>query len=196
MILNPSLESSLMKDEVFGPIMPIITYKDFNEVVPFVNRFEKPLGVYYFGSNSSSNKNLQEVKTKTSSGAFLVNDIAYHVLNAYLPFSGVGHSGMGALHGHTGFLEMSNKKAVMMKPAMNIYPWTQQFPPHTADKVNFLLMYQKYGGISERSAIKRAILAIIILYILWMIVTKRLTVTKIRKFFKMASMLLKIMFTK
>lgn len=76
LILNPSMESELMKEETFGPLLPIITYKSLDEAIKIINDGDKPLGVYYFGSNSSRNKNLYRVKEETSSGAFVVNDVA------------------------------------------------------------------------------------------------------------------------
>lgn len=88
-----------MKDEIFGPILPIFTYKNMDECISFIQKIDKPLAVYYFGSNSSGNKNLTRVKEETSSGAFLVNEIAFHFFNEYTPFGGVGGSGYGRCHG-------------------------------------------------------------------------------------------------
>ena len=103
-ILNPSPDSQLMKEEIFGPILPVFTYKNIQEAIDFIHRIDKPLAVYYFGHNSSSNPSLRRLKEETSSGAFLVNDIAIHFLNADTPFGGVGGSGYGRCHGKEGFL--------------------------------------------------------------------------------------------
>ncbi len=130
-ILNPLLDSALMKDEIFGPILPVFTYKNIGEAIEFVNKLEKPLAVYYFGRNSWSNPNLMRVKEETSSGAFLVNDIAVHFLNADTPFGGVGGSGYGRCHGKEGFLQSSNTKSVMVKTPLNIWPFTVIHPPYT-----------------------------------------------------------------
>jgi len=70
-----------MKEEIFGPLLPILTYKTFDECIKIIQEGDKPLGVYYFGSNSSRNKNLMRLKNETSSGAFLVNDIAMHFMS-------------------------------------------------------------------------------------------------------------------
>ena len=93
-----------MKEEIFGPILPVFTYKNIQEAIDFIHRIDKPLAVYYFGRNSSSNPNMRRLKEETSSGAFLVNDIAIHFLNADTPFGGVGGSGYGRCHGKEGFL--------------------------------------------------------------------------------------------
>jgi len=63
-----------MKEEIFGPILPIITYKNIDEAISFVNSREKPLALYYFGSNSSLNANLNKVQSRTSSGSLLINE--------------------------------------------------------------------------------------------------------------------------
>lgn len=102
-VLNPSLEAPLMKEEIFGPILPVFTYKNIGEAIEFIGKLDKPLAVYYFGKNSMSNPNLVRVKNETTSGAFLVNDIAIHFLNADTPFGGVGASGYGRCHGYEGF---------------------------------------------------------------------------------------------
>ena len=95
---------------------------------------DKPLAVYYFGKNSWKNKSLMKLKEETSSGAFLVNDIAIHFLSASTPFGGVGGSGYGRCHGHQGFLECSNTKSVIVKTPINLWPFTVIHPPYTPDK--------------------------------------------------------------
>ena len=80
-ILQPSKDSPIMKEEIFGPLLPVYTYKNIDEAIEFVNSLDKPLAVYYFGKNSFSNKNLMRVKEETTAGAFLVNEVAMHFLN-------------------------------------------------------------------------------------------------------------------
>ena len=101
-VLNPSLDSPLMADEVFGPILSVLTYKNWDEVVAHINSRDKPLAVYYFGKNNNNN-NMQRLRDETSSGAFLVNEAGFHMSNSYLPFGGVGASGYGRFHGKEGF---------------------------------------------------------------------------------------------
>ncbi len=68
---------------------------------------------------------------ETSSGGILVNDTLFHIVNQDLPFGGVGFSGYGKTHGYPGFKNFSNEKAVMVKPPMNMFPYTRVFPPYT-----------------------------------------------------------------
>ena len=98
-VLNPSADSPLMKDEIFGPILPIITFKNIEEAISFINNRPKPLATYYYGSNSRWNVNLNKVEKQTSSGAFVVNDSCTQIFNNDLPFGGVGMSGYGRYHG-------------------------------------------------------------------------------------------------
>ena len=98
-VLKPSVDSGVMKDEIFGPILPILTFTNIDEVIAFSNSRPKPLAIYYYGTNSSDNENMMKVKTQTSSGAYLVNDCAMHYLNLDLGFGGVGASGWGRIHG-------------------------------------------------------------------------------------------------
>ena len=95
---------------------------------------DKPLGIYYFGKNSSGNKNLMKLKNETSSGAFLVNEVALHYLNAGSPFGGVGKSGYGRCHGKEGYIQCSNQKSIILKPVLNFYPFTVTAPPYTPHK--------------------------------------------------------------
>lgn len=86
-----------MVEEIFGPILPILSYKDFEgEVLPYINKNEKPLSLYYFGNNKTHSDLLEK---NTSSGAFVSNDTVMHITNGELPFGGVGNAGYGSLHG-------------------------------------------------------------------------------------------------
>ena len=147
-ILNPSLDAQVMKEEIFGPILPVLTYKTMQEAVDTINSMDKPLGIYYFGKNSYSNKNLKKLRDETSSGAFLVNEIAMHFFNADTPFGGVGGSGYGRCHGKEGFMQCSNQKSVIYKSPMNFWPFTVTIPPFTSDKqrmIRFLMTTMDYN---------------------------------------------------
>ena len=87
-VLNPSLQSELMKEEIFGPILPVVTYRSFNEAVEIINSKEKPLVVYYFGKQNSAN--YKRLEFETSSGALVTNEANFHGINSFLPFGGVG----------------------------------------------------------------------------------------------------------
>lgn len=130
LILNPSLDSGIMKEEIFGPLLPVFTVKNIQESIDFISKLDKPLAIYYFGKNSWSNKNLMRIKEETTSGAFLVNDIAVHFLNGATPFGGVGASGYGRCHGKEGFLQCSNTKSIMVKTPMPFWPFNLTNPPY------------------------------------------------------------------
>ena len=109
---NVSLEDPIMKEEIFGPILPIISFNDISSAFEIINHFEKPLAIYYFGPSRSA----KEVMLKTSSGGACINDGLLHIVNHNLPFGGVGHSGTGSYHGHESFLCFSNAKAILHSP--------------------------------------------------------------------------------
>ena len=102
-VLNPSNDSKIMEEEIFGPILPIIPFVDFQQDVIESNILQrsKPLAIYYFGSTSS--KNMQDLVDKTSSGNVTANDILLQTLAIDLGFGGVGGSGMGRYGGYEGF---------------------------------------------------------------------------------------------
>ncbi len=103
---------SIMQEEIFGPILPVMTFNKIEEVPDYINKNEKPLALYYFGTNAAA-KNVLE---KTSSGGACINDTLMHVGNHNLPFGGVGNSGMGKYHGHDSFLAFSNSRGVVSTP--------------------------------------------------------------------------------
>lgn len=125
-------ESEVMQQEIFGPIMPVISWTDFDEVVNFINGRSKPLGMYYF---SKAKAELNTLIEKTSAGAISVNDTITHFINASMPFGGVGESGMGAYHGKYGFETFSHFKPVMVKPTFIDIP--MRYPPF-AKKLKWL----------------------------------------------------------
>lgn len=108
-VINPTDDMKVMQDEIFGPILPIKSYKETSDAVAYINNRPRPLGLYYFGEDSNER---DMVLNNTTSGGVTVNDVVFHVAQEDLPFGGVGPSGMGAYHGHDGFLEFSHKKAI------------------------------------------------------------------------------------
>lgn len=109
MLSNVAPDSEILKSEIFGPLLPIMTFTDIAEAMDFVNNREKPLALYVF---SKIQKNITRVLTGTSSGGVSVNNVMLHAMNPYLPFGGVNYSGIGKTNGHFGFREFSNEKAV------------------------------------------------------------------------------------
>lgn len=112
LIIKPDLNSSLMSDEIFGPILPILVYEDLDNVIKFINHREKPLALYYF---SESKKKIKYVLTSTTSGGVTINDTIIHVANPNLPFGGVGNSGVGKYHGKESFETFTHNKSVMKR---------------------------------------------------------------------------------
>lgn len=106
------LDSLLMQEEIFGPVLPMVEFEQLEEAVRFVSEGEKPLALYYFGAK----KRGREVLRRTSSGGACLNDTIMHIANERLPFGGVGNSGMGAYHGHESFRCFSHRRAVVATP--------------------------------------------------------------------------------
>jgi len=109
LILNPTEDMTVMQEEIFGPLMPVKGYASVADAVDYVNANDRPLGLYYFGSDAAERDMVLE---RTTSGGVTVNDVIMHVAQEDLPFGGVGPAGMGAYHGVDGFKEFSHAKSV------------------------------------------------------------------------------------
>lgn len=103
-------DSPAMREEIFGPIFPVRTFKDTGEVISFVTSREKPLALYYFGGDGKN------ILRHTSSGGACVNDTIMHIANEKVPFGGVGNSGMGSYHGKRSFDVFTHYRAVVKTP--------------------------------------------------------------------------------
>ncbi|MDR3366157.1 MAG: aldehyde dehydrogenase family protein [Prevotellaceae bacterium] len=112
LIDDVATDHPIMQQEIFGPILPMLTFDDVNEPVSYINTHEKPLAIYYFGSACKG----KEVLRKTTSGGACINDVIMHVANHHLPFGGVGKSGTGRYHGKDSFLAFSNRRAILSTP--------------------------------------------------------------------------------
>ena len=99
----------VMKNEIFGPLLPIMLYENLSEVVDYINKHDHPLGLYFFGKNKSEQN---FIINNTRSGGVTINDAMFHILQSRLPFGGVGPSGYGCYHGYEGFLNFSNLRAI------------------------------------------------------------------------------------
>ncbi|KAG6422777.1 hypothetical protein SASPL_113158 [Salvia splendens] len=132
-ISGVSTDSLLMDEEIFGPILPIITVDKIEECVGVINAKEKPLAAYLF----TNDKKLEDKFVRNiSSGAMIINDTVLHFFEAGLPFGGVGGSGMGAYHGKFSFDAFSHKKALLKRGfALDI---SARYPPYTPGKRRFL----------------------------------------------------------
>jgi len=109
LVLDATEDMKIMQEEIFGPLLPIKTYKETDETIGYINENDRPLGLYYFGQDKAEE---EKVLNTTTSGGVTVNDVIMHISMEDLPFGGVGPSGMGAYHGIDGFKEFSHPKAV------------------------------------------------------------------------------------
>lgn len=112
LIDEPALDSAIMQDEIFGPLLPIISYENDKELETIISRYEKPLALYVFSDNKTFS---EQVIRDFSFGGGCINDTVIHFANKRLPFGGVGHSGMGAYHGKLSFDLFSHHKSVVKK---------------------------------------------------------------------------------
>ncbi len=125
-----SFTDAVMKDEIFGPILPVISYQSLDEAILKAKKLPKPLSCYVFSSNR---KEIKEVLSKYSFGGGAVNEAVMHISNPNLPFGGVGQSGIGSYHGEAGFKTFSHYKSILDKPTwieLNI-----KYYPHTSKKL-------------------------------------------------------------
>lgn len=109
LVLDTSADMQIMREEVFGPALPIVPFADLDEAIAFVNAQAPPLALYYFGSSKAR---AERVVNETRSGGVGINEVVAHVAVFGLPFGGVGPSGMGHYHGEAGFLTFSKQKGV------------------------------------------------------------------------------------
>ena len=133
LVLNPTDDMKIMKEEVFGPVLPIKSYDNLEESVEYVNSKERPLGLYYFGDDS---KEQDYVLKNTTSGGVTLNDVIWHVGQENLPFGGVGPSGMGSYHGKDGFKEFSHSKSIYKQPSLDLMKLAGFVPPYKKEKAN------------------------------------------------------------
>ncbi len=120
-------DMAVMQHEIFGPLLPMMTYRDIGEAIDYVNDHPRPLALYYFGSDADEER---EVLQRTTSGGVTLNDVIWHVGHEDLPFGGVGPSGMGAYHGIDGFREFSHRKAVYRQAKVSVAKLIGIRPPY------------------------------------------------------------------
>ncbi|PLZ14733.1 aldehyde dehydrogenase [Fischerella thermalis] len=133
LIENVSLTDSIMQEEIFGPVLPIIEYTDVSEAIALINSLPKALALYLF----SNNKSLQQrVLQTTSSGTVCLNETVMHIGVSSLPFGGVGDSGIGSYHGKFSFDTFSHYKSVLHNPFWLDLKW--RYAPYTKGKLSFL----------------------------------------------------------
>ena len=133
LLLDPPADSAAMQDEIFGPVLPLIGYRDLDEALAFVRARERPLAFYAFDRDRAR---LARILDGVVAGGVCVNDTLIHFAQADLPFGGVGPSGMGAYHGHAGFLAFSKAMPVLHQSRLN---GMRVFDPPYGKLVDWLL---------------------------------------------------------
>ncbi len=125
LILNPAPGMDVMQEEIFGPILPIVTYRTLDQAIDYINERPRPLALYYFGPEGAA---CDRVLSRTTSGNVGINSTLMHVALDDLPFGGIGHSGMGAYHGIEGFRRFSHAKGIYAQGRRNLADLAQ--PPY------------------------------------------------------------------
>ncbi|WP_371879594.1 coniferyl aldehyde dehydrogenase [Nannocystis punicea] len=127
LVRNTTPEMRVVREEIFGPILPILTYDRTEEAIAYVNAGERPLALYYFGEDTDEER---RVVQRTVSGGVTVNDVIFHAMPEDLPFGGIGPSGMGNYHGFDGFRTFSHPKAVYRQPKIDLAALAGLKPPY------------------------------------------------------------------
>lgn len=143
--LSPTLLSNvrqstpIMREEIFGPILPILTFERLEEAIQAVQSRPKPLALYIFSKNSG---NIEQILRTTSAGGTCVNSLIIHLANADLPFGGIGESGMGNYHGFYGFKTFSHERAVLRQGRIDILRFF--YPPYTRSVRTIIRLATKF----------------------------------------------------
>jgi aldehyde dehydrogenase (NAD+) len=136
---NVTMEDAVMQEEIFGPILPVLTYETIEEAIAKVNSLPKPLSCYLFTKRGSIKK---KILKEISFGGGAINETVMHISNSNLPFGGVGHSGIGNYHGEAGFKTFTHYKSVMDKPT-----WLDpsiRYYPHTPFRLKLMRWFMKF----------------------------------------------------
>ena len=128
-----SFDDKVMEEEIFGPILPVLSYDNLQEVIDKIKAGDKPLACYIF----SNDKALKEkILKELSFGGGAVNDAMMHISNSNLPFGGVGSSGIGSYHGEAGFQSFSHYKGILDKPFW--FEPDMKYAPYSTKKLNLI----------------------------------------------------------
>ena len=137
MLLDVRDEMQVMQEEIFGPILPVLTYNELDDALRYVNDHAHPLALYYFDHDA---RRVDYLLNATASGGVTVNDVIFHIAQNNLPFGGVGPSGMGHYHGRAGFETFSKKKGVFLQSRFSALKFLRPpYGPLTDRIIRFLL---------------------------------------------------------
>ncbi len=142
-LINVPPEARVLHEEIFGPILPIVTVSDISAAIAYINEKPNPLALYWFGKDK---KNMKRVLSETRSGGVTINDTLLHVTIEDLPFGGVGASGIGSYHGKAGFDAFSHRKSILEVRGffgLNLFKGSKIARPPYGKKINWLLRYLK-----------------------------------------------------
>lgn len=140
LLSNISGSAKIWEEEIFGPILPLRTYRELDEAIDFINDRPKPLAMYIFSKRRSI---VDQVMKRTSAGMMSVNDTVIQFAHPHLPIGGVNNSGIGKAHGHTGFVAFSNEKSVV-KQRIGLTMAKTIYPPYSSFKnfmIDFMVKY-------------------------------------------------------
>ena len=136
-ITNTTDDMRFMNEEIFGPVLPVVDYDNVDEAIAKINAKDRPLGLYYFGTNKDEES---KVINKTTSGGVTVNNVIGHIQQKDLPFGGVGPSGMGRYQSFDGFKNFSNHRAVYKDVGFKLDKFFDGIrPPYSSKKIEGLL---------------------------------------------------------
>jgi aldehyde dehydrogenase (NAD+) len=135
-VIEAKTDSPWMREEIFGPILPVLFYQDLDQALVYIRGQSKPLALYIFGSEGR-----EKVLRQTTAGGSVVNHVALHFANHSLPFGGVGASGQGSYHGFAGFRAFSHERAVMIQGPLGVSKFL--FPPYDRTLVKLGLWFLK-----------------------------------------------------
>ncbi len=127
LFIEPDDERLIMREEIFGPLLPLKTYRDIGEAIAYINRNDRPLALYYFGDSKGAE--IEQILQHTLSGGVSINDVGAHAGCGSLPFGGVGPSGMGSYHGRDGFRQFSHARAVYRQARVDFASLFGMRPP-------------------------------------------------------------------
>jgi coniferyl-aldehyde dehydrogenase len=132
-VLHPKEDMTVMQEEIFGPILPVLTYEKLDEAISYVNDHPRPLALYYFDNNQ---RRVDRVLRDTVSGGVTINDVMLHFAQSDLPFGGVGASGIGSYHGREGFETFTKKKPVFYQSRISA---TGMMRPPYQERIDWML---------------------------------------------------------
>ncbi|WP_086933995.1 coniferyl aldehyde dehydrogenase [Agarilytica rhodophyticola] len=140
-IIDATDDMAVLKEEIFGPLLPLVGYESFESGIEYINQRPKPLALYLFSHNK---KEKDKILKNTLSGGVTINDTILHIAQDNLPFGGVGTSGMGHYHGEAGFRTFSKEKSIFIQSRFNGIPFL--YPPYNKGIASWLLKFMLGPG--------------------------------------------------